>query len=439
LGYEREELLLITWAVMTHPEDLAADTAHFNRVMAGEIDGYSIDKRWIRKDGQVVHTIMAAKCVRRADGVVAFFVGLVLDITNRKLAEDKLRRSEALLSSGQRISHTGSWVWSVVTGDLSWSDEIFRICGVESASFTLTHETARETTHPDDRLDTDRAFETAVHDRSVFERQFRIRRPDGTVRYVSGVGYPMFDETGALTEYVGTIMDITDQREAESIRDELLRRLVGAQEEERRRIAIEMHDQFGQLLSALVLKLSTLKAERGRRTNLGRELESVERIARQLDTDLDLIVSRLHPPSLDDLGLVAALRDYIERWSEDFGIHAEFHSSAMEAGGLTDEIDTALYRIGQEALNNVARHAHAMNVAVLLDRRADRVSLIVEDDGVGFDVEQRIASRQRFGLLGMRERATLLRGTLDIESRPGNGTTVAVRVPVPTPRQGQPA
>ena len=438
LGYERDELLRMTWPEMTHPDDLAADVAQFNRVMAGEIDGYSVDKRWIRKDGRIVHSIVSAKCVRRADSAVDFFVGLVQDITERKLAEDKMRRSEALLSAGQRISHTGSWVWNVLTHELVWSDEHFRIFGLDPAQFTLTFETAQLLIHPAERPAAVQALEAAVQHRSVFERQYRVLRPDGTVRYVSSLGYPVFGDRGELTEYIGTTMDITERIEAGKVRDELLRRLVGAQEDERRRIAVEMHDQFGQLLSALVLKLSTLKRERGRRTNLARQLESIEEIARQLDADLELIVSSLRPRSLDHLGLIAAISHYIERWSERFGIHAELHSIGLAPVDLTDEIETALYRIGQEALNNVAKHSQARNVAILIDRRSDRVSLIVEDDGIGFDTAARMGSRQRFGLVGMRERATLLGGTLDVESSPGNGTTLAVRIPAPTQHQEEP-
>src|SRR4029077_17842489 len=99
LGYRREELLRLTWAELTHPDDLAADVANFNRVLAGQIDGYSIDKRWIRKDGRIIASIMAAKCVRRANGTVDYFVGLVQDITERKRAEEEQRKLAALVEN----------------------------------------------------------------------------------------------------------------------------------------------------------------------------------------------------------------------------------------------------------------------------------------------------------------------------------------------------
>jgi signal transduction histidine kinase len=183
-------------------------------------------------------------------------------------------------------------------------------------------------------------------------------------------------------------------------------------------------------LSALTLKLATLRRDRGRRTRFGEELAPLERIATQLGADLDLLVSRLRPPALDDLGLLAALDEYIRRWSEEVGVDAELHAKGLEAGGLSSDAETALYRIVQEALNNVVKHSRAKHVALLLDQSADRVSLIIEDDGVGFDTEQRFPSH-RFGVMGMRERTALLAGTFDIESTPGRGTTVAVRIPLP--------
>jgi signal transduction histidine kinase len=231
------------------------------------------------------------------------------------------------------------------------------------------------------------------------------------------------------SELVALVRDVRQRRQDEAERLRLIRRLMDVEESERRRVARELHDQFGQQLSALTLKLATLRRDRGRRTQFSEELAPLERIANQLGADLDLLVSRLRPPALDDLGLQAALDQYIRRWSEEVGVHAELHAKGLEAGGLSSDMETALYRIVQEALNNVVKHSQAKNVALLLDQSADRVSLIIEDDGVGFNAEQRFPSH-RFGVTGMRERTALLAGTFDIESSPGRGTTVAVRIPL---------
>jgi PAS domain S-box-containing protein len=433
LGYEREELLHKSWADLTHPDDIASDLMQFERVVAGEIDGYSLDKRWVRKDGRIIYSIMAARCVRRLDGTVDYFIGLVQDITARKMAEEKLRRSEALLAEGQRISQTGSWVLSLVTGALSWSLEHYRLWGVNPDSFEVTLASTRLLIFADDRDATVNEFDTAIRERRGVHAEFRVVRPNGTVRHMLSVGQPVQTESGSCEEYVGTVMDVTDRKVEEAARQELRRQLIAAQEDERRRIALEMHDHFGQQLSALVLKMSELRRDLGRRVGFARELESLERIARQLDRDLEQIVGRLRPTALDDLGLVAALTEYVTQWSELFHVAAELHTNGTKADRLGSELETALYRITQEALNNVAKHARAKHVSVLIDQRDDRVSVIVEDDGVGFDPERPSA---RFGLAGMRDRARLLGGLVDIESRSGRGTTVVARIPLKVVRNG---
>jgi PAS domain S-box-containing protein len=427
LGYERDELLKITWAAVTHADDLAADLAQFTRVIAGEIDGYSLDKRLIRKNGRVVHSIMAVRCVRRADQSVEYCVGLVQDITSRHLGEERLRRSEALLAQGEEICGTGSWVLSLQTDELSWSREHYRLWGVAPDTFHLTLASARLLIHPLDRDAANEQLETAIRERAGFTIEFRIVRPDASVRHMRSIGRAVFKDSGDCDEYVGTVIDVTDRKAEALARQELRRRLIAAQEDERRRIALEMHDQFGQQLSHLVLKLAELRRDVGRRATLVADLESLEGIATQLDLDLEHIVGRLRPTALDDLGLVPALIEYLREWSTIFHVPAELHTSGTDADRLRSELETALYRIAQEALNNVAKHATAKHVSVLLDRRGDRVSIIVEDDGVGFDPEQ---PSSRFGVAGMRERARLLGGTLDIESRVGRGTTVVSRIPL---------
>ena len=140
------------------------------------------------------------------------------------------------------------------------------------------------------------------------------------------------------------------------------------------------------------------------------------------------LVWQLRPTALDDLGLRAAVANYIKDWSQRVRVHAELHSSGLLDDRLPSETETTLYRITQEALTNVARHARATSVDVILERRGDQVILIVEDNGVGFDPGRTHSERPGFGLLGMKERAALVGATLQIESQPGQGTTVLLRM-----------
>jgi signal transduction histidine kinase len=233
---------------------------------------------------------------------------------------------------------------------------------------------------------------------------------------------------------------MAEREHAEELLKELLHHLVLAQEEERGRIAREMHDQLGQQLAALILKLGMLKGGFGEQEGLRGQFEALEADAKQLDRDVSFLVWELRPPALDDLGLQAALTRHTRTWSKHFNIAVKLHVAGMEKDRLTPEIETALYRIAQEALNNIVKHARAANVDIILERRAEEVSLIVEDDGVGFDTEEAPgAAGGGLGLTGMRERTGTVGGTVEIESRPGGGVTVFVRIPAPkVPNGGGP-
>jgi len=227
--------------------------------------------------------------------------------------------------------------------------------------------------------------------------------------------------------------EMIERERAERARTELLSRLVFAQEDERKRIAREMHDQFGERLTALGLGIRALKDDCGTDARLGAHVVALEKVAQQLDQDVDHLVWELRPTALDDLGLRAALANYVQDWSIRAGVRADLHTTGLNADRLTSEIETTLYRIAQEALNNIAKHARAENVDVILERRPDHVSLIIEDDGVGFEPRNDGAPHQGFGLLGMQERAALVGATVQIESAAGEGTTIIVRMPVAAP------
>jgi signal transduction histidine kinase len=175
-----------------------------------------------------------------------------------------------------------------------------------------------------------------------------------------------------------------------------------------------------------------LSEETGRRSKLRPRIAELSDIAQRLDSDVDFLAWELRPTALDDLGLIVALSTYAQEWSKHFGVEVNFHSAGLGGTRLAPLVETNLYRIVQEALNNVSKHAAATHVDLLLERRDGDAVLIVEDDGRGFDLERvKMSGTDRgLGLVGMRERAALVGGTVEIESKPGEGTTVFVRVPV---------
>jgi len=225
-------------------------------------------------------------------------------------------------------------------------------------------------------------------------------------------------------------VEIAERRRTEQERLQLLTRLVLAQEDERRRIARELHDQLGQQLTALRLTLETLTAPSVERSEFRTQVETLQQLALQLDEDVAFRVWELRPTALEEHGLRVALTNYVHKWSEHFGIPARLHASPSTDEPLTPERETMVYRLAQEALNNVAKHARADRVDVVLERGPENVSLIIEDNGVGFDPSETAGAG--LGLIGMRERASLVGAQLQIESTPGRGTTVFVRIPAAT-------
>ena len=218
-------------------------------------------------------------------------------------------------------------------------------------------------------------------------------------------------------------------REGHNQLQSLSHRLVQVQETERRHIARELHDEAGQALTSLMVGLRLLEREVGNPETVIKHVTQLKSMTNDVLENLHRLAMDLRPASLDHLGLIAALRQYIETFSNQHGLKMQFEIVGLDdLPRLPPAVETNVYRIVQEALTNVVRHAQATRIDVLLEQRGDQMVAIVEDDGVGFDAE---AARQsgRLGLLGMRERAEMLGGTLAVESTPGSNTTIYVEVP----------
>ncbi len=228
-------------------------------------------------------------------------------------------------------------------------------------------------------------------------------------------------------------------QEKEALRGELLERVVAAQEEERKRLARDLHDQTGQTLAGLAMGIHSVEAMMQSNPALAeKRLAELERMSASAVDDLRAMIADLRPAQLDDLGLVPALRDMAEHIAARSGMRVEVNASEPRRR-LRAQVETILYRLAQEALNNAARHSRATHVSITLRFTQSDVMLEIQDDGVGFSPEAIIktqAPRRAWGLLGMQERVMLVGGTLDIQSAPGKGTRLVAHIPQRDPTIG---
>lgn len=405
-----------------------------------------LERRWIEFYGRVALTGEAARLEEEVKTVNGWFdvfasrvggagsrkVAVVFnDITMRRRMENDLRQSEErlrlLIESAVDFAIFTLSADGAVNYWNSGAEKVFGYAENEilgrSAAILFTHED-REKGVPEMEM------QTALDKGQAPDERFHLRR-DGSHFFASGVMFPLKNADGSLRGFVKIARDMTERIKAEQTeRDkEMLQKLVGAQEDERRRIARDLHDELGQLLTGLRLKLDSIKNLCDDNEDLCAQINETQLLAKRVDDGIDFLAWELRPAVLDDLGLRPALGKYVREWSHYSGIEAELLGSGAKKIRLAPDVETHLYRIAQEALNNVHKHAQANSVEISLDKRGELVVLIIADDGSGFDADGKTNRTTGIGLIGMRERAALTGGSLEIESKPGKGTTVFVRVP----------
>jgi len=419
--------------------------AVLDRLITVEREVESDDGRW-----HLVRVLPYRTRENRIDGVVV----TLLDITERRAAEVRVRESEERM----RALIDGALDYAIFTmredGVIdSWNSGAERMFGYAADEIVGSHVEILFT--PEDRVAGVPQKEIADARQTGRAADERVHvRKDGTRFYCSGVTRLVgakrrqlakiardltgerraADNLQRLNDALETRVHertadleraIVEQESAKRTVTELLRRLVDAQEDERRRIARDLHDHLGQQVTALRLALERIEKPSANQTDRGvsQALEMTQEIGRTVD----FLAWELRPAALDELGLGAALPRFVAEWSSHTGVRGEFRNNGFEAGQLPHDADVAFYRIVQEALNNVAKHAHASRVDILLTARDGQVVLVVEDDGVGFDPSDETAGGGGFGLAGMRERAALVDATVQIESAPGRGTAIFIR------------
>lgn len=347
------------------------------------------------------------------------------DVSALRHAERAWRRSEQFFRA---VFHEGAVAMAVLdlTGRfVQVNQALCEFSGLGRVD--LLQEGLADLSHDDHKDAVGRALNMLRRDPTQPARlELRLVRAEGGDRWVNVSLKRVEDPTLGRPRVLSVLHDITQAKEGEALRNEFIEGVVAAQEEERQRVSRELHDGVGQTLSSLSVRLVTLGASLEAGPALAQVHELVA-LAQAATEETRQLAHRLRPPALDGLGFAAAMRNMVADHERTHGVSVGFHARGMGGGRLSTAVETALYRIAQEALANSARHGRATSLSVLVDRTPGNVRLIVEDDGRGFDAEDFAGG---LGLKNIRERAALLEGEATIESSPGIGTTVYVDLPL---------
>ena len=430
LGYPlREWLEPNFWRDHTHPEDTDWCAAYCLDCTSRRQD-HEFEYRMIAADGRVVwlHDIVSVKV--EPEGAV-YLSGIMLDVTKRKQAEEELRQKTEIL---QKIFDNVPVMVTFRDADGRMklvNREWERIFGWALPELEDLNGDILTEVYPDpiNRRRARDFIAAADSQWSNFKAKVRNGRMIDTAWAVARL-------SDGSSVSIG--QDISERNRAEEERRRLLQRLITAQEDERRHLSRELHDNLGQYLSALLLGLESLARVANLPAAAVNQLSYLTETTKQFELDVHSLALELRPTTLDDLGLEAALSSFAREWERrhDRRIKVVFNSSGFATPDkrLPFDVEVAIYRVVQEALTNASRHSNAQIVSIILERDSAQVRVTIEDDGVGFDVEKMMSSpveNRRLGLMSMQERMQMVGGEFKIDS--GAGTTIVVTIPLTTP------
>jgi PAS domain S-box-containing protein len=285
--------------------------------------------------------------------------------------------------------------------------------------------------HPEDRSRCLETYTRAFDRRQEFRMEYRLRRHDGEYRWIMDIGVPRFNPDGSFAGYIGSAIDIEDRMKAEAALASVSRRLIGAQEEERRHIARELHDDISQHLALLSVDVQRLEDALPQSSALRQQTGELANHILEISGDVQSLSHRLHSSKLDLLGVAAAMKGFCRELSAQQKVEISFSQDNVPRS-LPQEVALCLFRVLQEALHNAVKHSGVQRFRVNLRGEPGAILLTVRDSGAGFDVAHVMNTQYGLGLISMRERVSLVRGTVSIESKPGAGTQINVRVPIAT-------
>jgi len=410
-----------------HPDDRERLTAAV-AALSPEKPYLQISYRVARPNGTVIWVERNSRAHFDEQGRMLRVVGMVSDITERKLAEERLRDSEERLRLAQKVARIGSFEWNIETGVNVWTPELEAMYGLPPGDFAKTQATFENLVHPDDRGRVIEWVDEALKTGRPNMGEWRVVWPDGSIHWIAGRWQAFMNQSGEAMRMIGVNIDVTDQKRAQEEISSMTRKLVEAQEQERARIARELHDDINQRVGLLAIELDHL---RNKRDDLPSEVRTrmneLRLLAADISMDLHALSHELHSSKLDYLGVVRAMTSWCKEFGKRHKMEIDFKS--QDVPKLSQETSICLFRVLQEAVHNGAKHSGAKRIEVHLVKNSREIHLIITDSGKGFDVKA-AKRRQGLGLTSMQERVRLVGGTIAIESKPTGGTTIHVSVPL---------
>jgi PAS domain S-box-containing protein len=388
---------------------------------------------FIRKDGTFFPVVYSASPLKRDGTTLGIVVGFRDDAQHRE-AERMMRESEERFRLIASTAPVIIWMSDADQQGTYINESWTTLTGLPQEA-GLGQQWA-EAVHPDDRERLGATYTQAFDRREPFHIEYRLRRHDDEFRWIFAQGVPRYDARGSFAGYIGSAVDVTERREAEELLSTLSQRLIEAQEQERSRLARELHDDINQRLAVLLLSLEIARKRQGSPTELREQLRVAIDTATSLASDVQSLSHRLHSSKLQTLGLERAAREVCREFSERSSLVIDFQSDDV-ATAVGEEVALCLYRVLQEALQNAVKHSGAPHIAVSLETDLNAIALTVQDSGIGFETGKAFRGRG-LGLVSMKERLKLVNGQLSIETRSPGGTTIRARVPLNHSRRTAP-
>ncbi len=398
---------------LIHPPDLAA---------RGEVR--NLEHPIATKRGERRDLLIHVKQVSIGRGTILY---VCRDVTERKQAEQALRRNEERLNLALEAASMGTWDWDLPTGEMTWSPETHLMLGDTARFRQPSFDAFLDRVHAADRDRVARNMALAMERGTSYETDFRAVGYDGVERWILSKGRVL--RNGKPLRMLGVFVDVTDRVHADQDLRELGGQLINAHEQERIRLARELHDEFGQRIALLATELALLRQDLpGGAKDLHDQVTKIAMDAADIGGAVHRLSHNLHPSRLEHLGLQTSIRTLCHEVEDARHLHIDLEIDDVPES-IREDTALCLYRIAQEALHNVVKHSGASHAVLGLGRHARDIVMSVTDDGAGFDPAA-VRRKGTLGLISMRERARLVQATLAVTSQPGHGTRLEVRAPL---------